>query len=119
VLGLGQVVHAGRDTLARVDKVVHARRQYALETTVAIQQAALAVADHDLLDPEHVDTPSVNPCFDPSDKPTASPDRYDALTLQIIGPQKPLPRGIIDVMRRLKRIRRKRLLTIMGRSRRA
>src|SRR3546814_6767849 len=52
IFWLRQIVHADRNAVARVDKAVHARRQYALETTVAIQQAALAVANHDLLDPD-------------------------------------------------------------------
>ncbi|KAG1387668.1 hypothetical protein G6F58_013618 [Rhizopus delemar] len=34
-------------------QAVHARQQDLLETTVAIHQAALAVADHDLDGPEH------------------------------------------------------------------
>ncbi|KAG1549888.1 hypothetical protein G6F50_013320 [Rhizopus delemar] len=55
--GVGRALRCGVDVHLRAAaegrQAVHARQQDLLETTVAIHQAALAVADHDLDGPEH------------------------------------------------------------------
>src|SRR5690606_39874251 len=53
VLRLADVVHDHFELCAPREQAVHARREDALETTVAIHQAALGIADHDPSGPEH------------------------------------------------------------------
>jgi hypothetical protein len=86
-----QIVHGHADAVARIEQAIDARRQHALETTVAIQQSALAVADHDLLEPEHDDTPFDYSGFDPGQMNQGR--RIDTAD-DLCRVQSPLPFGI-------------------------
>ena len=57
VFRIGDVVHDHFDTLQRIEHAVHACGEHALELTVLVHQAALAVTDHDPLGPEHGTSP--------------------------------------------------------------